>query len=42
MKRCVDSGLWVPEANKGQETEGKEKEEGEGEGEGEEVYEEVE
>lgn len=37
MKRCVDSGLWVPEANKGQETEGK----GEGEGEGEEVYEEV-
>lgn len=40
MKRCVDSGLWVPEANKGQETEGKEKEEGEGEGE--EVYEEVE
>lgn len=38
MKRCVDSGLWVPEANKGQETEGKEKEEGEGE----EVYEEVE
>lgn len=40
MKRCVDSGLWVPEANKGQETEGKEK--GEDEGEGEEVYEEVE
>lgn len=38
MKRCVDSGLWVPEANKGQETEGKEKEEGEGE----EVYDEVE
>lgn len=37
MKRCVDSGLWVPEANKAQETEGK----GEGEGEGEEVYEEV-
>lgn len=38
MKRCVDSGLWVPEANKGQETEGKEKKEGEGE----EVYDEVE
>lgn len=37
MKRCVDSGLWVPEANKAQETEGK----GEGEEEGEEVYEEV-
>lgn len=41
MKRCVDSGLWVPEANKSSDDDGVDENESSTAGANEEIYEEV-